>query len=419
MDFAESLTWLEGLRRKSGILPGTDRIRKVLSICGDPQEKLRVVHVAGTNGKGSVCAFLRAIALEAGYRVGVFSSPEPISVLQTITIDGAAIPSEAFAALCSEVRFVCEQNQIVLSEFEVITVISLLCFYRERCDLTIIECGMGGAEDATNVFSSPLCCVLTAVSLDHTAFLGQTLAEIARNKCGIIKNGSHVVTVQNQEEDVLEEIFSSAAEKGATVHFPSGNATICESNLNGTVFVLNEKRYHISLSGAFQVHNAQAALEIVRVLSEKGFNFTGEDVQNGLDTAAIPCRQEVICRDPLCILDGAHNVQGIKALAETVRFIAEKRPVIGLFGMLRDKDCAACAAILAPLFEQVVCCAPENPRALPADELAQLFEQNGTPAASFSSLKEALCKAKELATNKPLVVGGSFYLSYPVRELIK
>lgn len=418
MDVHQSLIWLAELQERVGILPGTERVRQALALWKHPQDRLRTVHVAGTNGKGSVCAMLQGVAVAAGYRVGVFSTPAPLSVLDTVTVNGTAIPEEAFAALCTEIRSLCEEHAIPLSEFEVNTVLAFLWFERQHCDLAIIECGMGGAEDATNVMVAPLVCVLTAVSLDHTAFLGNSVAEITRQKCGILRSGTPVVTVPEQDEEALEALFACGAERGVTVHLPGGVPAVIRSDLNGTAFRIGEKEYRLAMPGTFQVGNARAVLEVIRLLGEKGFHFTDENIFEGFRKASLPCRQEVVRTDPLRVIDGAHNRQGIAALVDTLQKESGSKPLIGLFGMLRDKDCSACVSLLAPLFREIVCCTPQNPRALPAEELAELFRKQGVSAVAIENPAEALCKAESLAGENPLIVGGSFYVAFPIRKIL-
>lgn len=418
MTYAECLDWLSSLHKR-GMCFGLDRIKTVLSHLGSPQERLSVVHIAGTNGKGSVSAMVQNIATAAGYRTGLFSSPTPLSVLDSVTVDGVSISPADFAALCTEVKKQCEALSIFLSEFEVNTLIALLYFSQKQCTLAVIECGMGGEQDATNVFSRPTVCALTAVSLDHTAFLGDTLAAITKQKCGIVKAGCTIVTDPSQDEDVLATVFEDAAEKGAFVRLPSDNTTLLSQRPDGIDFIYNGVTYATAMTGDFQMKNARLALEIISVLSEKGFYFTEKHRQNGLLAAKLPCRQEYIESVPPVLLDAAHNEQGIAALSETLKILFPNTALVGLFGMLKDKDTAACVAHLAPLFQTVICCTPQNERAMSALELAAQFAAHGVAAQAIDDPVEALCKAKQLVEKTPLIVGGSFYVAFPVREKLK
>lgn len=417
MDEKETLAWLLQCRRAVGMRPGTEAIRRALALWDNPQNRLRAVHVAGTNGKGSVSTMLRCVLSAAGYRTGQFISPAPDSVCDTVTLDGRPIPPAAFAALATEIRAACEAAGLTLSEFEIHTVLMFLYLSRERCDVAVIECGMGGGQDATNVMAHPLACVFTAISRDHTAFLGNTLSAITRQKAGILRQGCDAVTVPDQPEEVLETLFACAAEAGATLHLPGGEPRIEALTLTQTRFSLHGTGYTLSLPGRHQISNAQAVLETLRVLEKKGFCFSKEAIARGLSAAVLPCRQEVVSQTPLRLLDGAHNPQGVSALADTLRTHGLTACTL-LFGMLRDKETAACVAEIAPCCRQVVCVAPENGRALPAPELAALFEKAGVPASTAGDLPTALRTAETLAGDGPLVIGGSFYVTYPLRRLL-
>lgn len=417
MNEQETLAFLRDRHRTVGMRLGTENVRRALALWNNPQDRLRAVHVAGTNGKGSVSTLLRGALSAAGFCTGQFLSPAPTGVYDTITLDGRPIPPAVFAALVSEICTVCEEAGLTLSEFEIQTVLMFLYLTRERCDIAVIECGMGGKDDATNVMAKPLLCVFTAISRDHTAFLGDTPAAIARQKAGILRPGCDAVSVPDQPDEVLTVLFEEAAAVGATLHLPGGLPQEVTLTLTETRFSLAGTDYILSLPGRHQIANAQAALLALQVLAKKGFVVPPAAIHRGFTTASLPCRQEVLSRSPLRLLDGAHNPQGVAALADTLRTQGLTDGTL-LFGMLRDKDTAASVAQIAPCCRQVVCVAPENERALSAAALAAQFEAAGTPAVTAADLPKALCTALTLAGDGPLVIGGSFYVAGPLRRLL-
>ncbi len=422
MTFEQATAYCEELRA-GGIRPGLDRLLEALHAAGDPQRRLRVVHVAGTNGKGSVTRMIQCILSAAGYRVGAFSSPAVTDICDTFTIDGQGISHERFASLITQWR---ERQEALaperqLTEFELLTAAAFTLFAEERVDVCVLECGMGGAADATNVCFPPVAAVFTPIALDHGAFLGETVEEIARQKSGIIKAPCAVVSSPAQAEDALAVLYEAAAAGGVTVYMPCrGAAVALPSAVGETRFSLDGTEYTLPLGGAFQIDNALTAIETVRVLAQRGFVVESEAICRGLAAAVLPCRQEVVCSSPLIILDGAHNPHGVANVAAELAQVTAQcgvKPTL-LFGMLRDKDTATCAALLAPHAARVVCCTPPSERALAAGELAAQFVAAGVRDVYVAdSMEQAWQKAREAAGETPLFVGGSFYTAAAIRPL--
>ena len=415
MTFEEALRYYEELQG-GGIRLGLARMERAMELAGNTHRRLRVVHIAGTNGKGSTARMIQSMLTAAGWRVGLFSSPAVTGVCDTMTVDGVPIPAETFAALTATWR---DRQPLMgdcgtLSEFEMLTALALEWFYSERVDICVLECGLVGQEYATNVCTPPLAAVLTPIALDHTAFLGDTVEAIAAVKCGIIKAPCQVITSPAQSPEALAVIYEQVAQKGLTVRQPArGAATLLSQRAGEITFAFAGEAYTVPLGGAFQVDNALMALETVEALSNL-FPVDTAAKKQGLAAATLPCRQEVVSRTPLRLIDGAHNPHGIAALAEALQ--GEAKPLTLLFGMLRDKDTAACAALLAPLAARVVCCTPPSPRALPATELAAQFYTAGVAEVhAVDNPTEALALAQQLAGDNPLVVGGSFYTAAAVR----
>lgn len=422
MTYEEALTYCETLRA-GGMRLGLERLRHALAVAGDPHRRLRVVHVAGTNGKGSVSRMIQCILTAAGYRVGLYSSPAVTGVCDTVTLDGEGISRERFAALVTRWAAIQEtlEEAEKLTEFELLTAAALTCFADERVDVCVLECGMGGREDATNVCPPPLAAVFTPIAMDHAAFFGDTVEAIAREKSGIIKAPCAVVTSPAQAVDALAVLYETAAEQGLSVYMPNASAaTVLDSRVGETVFSLDGTTYTVPLGGAFQVENALTALETVRVLGVRGFTVDEAACRAGLAAATLPCRQEVICRAPLIVLDGAHNPHGVTGVVQLLQKMSGTdgtRPTL-LYGMLRDKDTAACVSLLAPHATQVVCCTPPSERALSATALAAQFTAAGADKVyAVPSPTEAWELARRLAGETPLLVGGSFYTAAAIRPL--
>lgn len=397
MTAQQALHYIHGLHSR-GIRPGLERMHTALAAVGHPERRLRVVHIAGTNGKGSTAEMLRCVLTAGGYRVGAYTSPTVTTLQDTITINGQPISDRELAVLTD--RLIATGAE--LTEFEFVTVLALLWFAEQQVDFAVVECGLGGREDATNVFPAPLCAVFTPISLDHTKLLGDSVAAIATQKAGIIKPSCAVVCSPEQPPEALAAIQAEATKYGLTVRRPSH---ACKVPL-------------LAMHGEHQQQNARTVCEIAAVLRERGYTLPEQAVTTGLAAAALPCRQELVTGTPPILLDGAHNPDGIAALVSTVREQWPDTPVILLTGMLADKNVIACAELLAPIAVKVICCTPNHPdRAMSATELATHYPG----AIACADVSTALEKAKQLSINKnlPLVVAGSFYLAAEVRRLLR
>ena len=419
MTYGEARAFLAGCR-PGEIKPGLERMQKVLKLSGQTLDRQAYIHVAGTNGKGSTAAMIAGILTAAGKRVGLYSSPAVTGLRDTITIDGQPIGEERFAGLVQRLsRWQTEMGEAgPLSEFELVTALALLYFAEEQTDFTVLECGMGGRDDATNVIPPPRAAVITPVALDHTAWLGETLEEIAANKSAIIKHPCTAVTCPSQPEEALAALMERTAAEGVRLLIPRmETAELLEEGPEGSTFVYDGCRIALPLLGDRQRENAVTAVEAARVCLP---GLSSRDIEQGLASVRMPCRQELIRREPPLLLDGAHNPHGVGALAETVQSLWGKGRITLLIGMLADKETARCAALLAPLCRRAVCCTPRGPRpALPAEELKRQLERGGcreTYAAEDPAL--ALELAFRLAGKKPVVVAGSFYLGAELRPLL-
>lgn len=400
--------------------PGLERIRALLRALGDPQRGMKFVHVAGTNGKGSTCAMLASILEATGYRVGLNTSPYLEDFRERIQINGQMIPEDALAALTEEIRPAAEAMEDHPTEFELITAIALLYFRREQCDIAVLEVGLGGALDASNVIDTPEAAVLAAMGMDHAAVLGSTLTEVARAKAGIIKPGGTVVSLGGCPE--ADAVFRRVCREQGAFLTEADPSRLGESRvtLTGTDFALAPYgAVHLGLIGAYQLRNALLAVTAAESLEAKGWRIDAKAIGTGLARARWPGRMELIRpADPVVLLEGAHNPQGAAAAAETLRLLFPDRKIVLLLGMLADKDVAGVLDALVPLAEAVVTVTPPSPRALDAEALRQRLP-HGMPGCACVTVEEGVRIAAMAAGPGGAVCAlGSLYMSGDVRRAV-
>ena len=398
--------------------PGLYRIHQLLHALGDPQKELKFVHVAGTNGKGSTCAMLASVLQAAGYRVGLNTSPYIMTFHERIRVNGALISDEALAELTERIRPVAEAMEEHPTEFELITAIALLYFKEQQCDIVVLEVGLGGLLDASNVIDVPEVAVITAMGMDHVALLGPTLTDIAREKAGVIKAGGSVASYGGCPE-ADEVFFHRCVEVGA--HLTEADFSALghvELGLDGARFSFGTRKdLSIPLVGAYQVRNAALAITALEILREKGWNISEEVLRTGLAQVRWPGRFEVLGQNPLFLLDGAHNAHGIRAAAESLRTLVPQQPVTLVLGILADKDVEEMLDLLAPLAREAYVIRPDSPRALSAETLCELLRQRGVTAAASECVETAVQEAVAAAGTDGVVCAlGSLYLSGAVRR---
>ena len=402
--------------------PGLERISKLCSMLGDPQKGMRFIHVAGTNGKGSFCSMLDSVLRRAGYRVGLFTSPYIRFFNERICFDGRPIPDGDLAEVTSYVRTFADAMEEKPTEFELITAIGFEYFKRCGCDVVILEAGMGGRLDSTNVIESPLLSVITGIALDHTSFLGDTVEKIAYEKAGIIKNGVPVLFGGNNAE-ALEVIGRVASEKGSALYV-TDRSLIANVNatLDGTEFDFGDRSgVRISLLGLYQPLNAANVLTAIDVLRSVGLEVPENAVCEGLAAAKWSARFELIGRDPTVIYDGAHNPEGISAAVRSIKNYFPNCKVYVLSGVMKDKDYGCIAADLAKVASRAFTVTPDNPRALDSAEYAKVLSSCGIDATSFESLGEALEAAVNAAREDgvPLICLGSLYMYSELMDIFE
>lgn len=409
---------------------GLGRTYELLSKVGDPQKQLKFVHVAGTNGKGSTCAMLESILRTAGYRTGMYPSPYIEEFTERIQVNGIPITEDALCELTEVVKEAAETMEDHPSQFEIITAIGMLYFARMKCDIVVLEVGLGGMYDSTNVIDDPEVCVITNIGYDHTEYLGETLAEITSAKAGIIKPGADVVAYPNVPE-VMDVISGVCEEKGCKLTVADFDrikilgANLTAQHLNwfskseGGSGTENDKEadcldLYLPLIGEYQVRNAAVVLTATEVLRERGWKITDESIILGMAAVEWPARFEVLGTEPVFILDGGHNLQCAEAVAKSIRKYLPEGGLTLLIGMLSDKDYMAVLKTLLPFAAKCRCVTPDSPRALPGDELAGIVLSKSVPAVSYDSVAEAVADC--LKEPAPVLAFGSLYMAGEVRK---
>jgi dihydrofolate synthase/folylpolyglutamate synthase len=402
MDYAAARVALERLPRFE-VKPGLERIGHLLEALGHPERAYPAIHVAGTNGKGSVVAMLDAILRSAGYRVGRFTSPEVLDFRDRIAVDGEWLNEAAWASGVERLLPVMEGMSDCPAQFEAVTALALDAFDRAGVDVAVVEVGLGGRFDATNLVR-PILSILTNVAFDHTAILGAEIERIAWEKAGIAREGVPMVT-GSLTEVVRRIVEGECADVGAEVHDATGIPMTSEGTEEGRALYRVERpglpdRVELALLGGYQRENLAIALRSVEILCEQGMTLSSEAILDGLCSVSWPGRFEVVRRLPTVILEGAHNVAGAEALAWDVeRFVPDRRRRRLLFGAFADKDVAGMLAALGPAFPHLALTASANPRALPVDALAALADELRLPHACYDSVASAL--GSELDSGTP------------------
>lgn len=415
MNYQQAMEYISNLELNKGSVLGLEPIRNLLKRLGNPQDELSVIHIAGTNGKGSTQAFLLGVLKEAGYQVGSYISPTIFQYRERIQIGGTYISEEEISALFTRIVPIVEDMKAngegSPTAFEIETAISFLYFKEKKVDFVLLETGLGGREDATNVVLKPICSVITNVSMDHIGILGNTLEEIAREKAGIIKEGCPIILGIN-EERVVKVVSQVAKEKQAPLYFVKKELlTLKQSGI--TKQTLSYKEYEeidISLGGNYQIDNAATALEVLSYLKTR-YPITEPNIRAGMSKTKWQGRFEVIKERPLVIRDGAHNEAAARALEESIKEHFTNKKITYIMGMLRDKEFEKVIAITAPYASRIYTISTQGKRGLEAKVLAKEAKQyceNVIPLASpKKALEEAIhsCEPEEV-----IIIFGS--LSY-------
>lgn len=401
---------------------GLERITKLLEMLGNPQNKVKIIHIAGTNGKGSFGAMLSSILKSAGYLTGGFSSPAITEVTDSFRINGNEISREELGNLICSISPLCESLYDKPTEFEILTAAAYKLFAEKNCDIALVECGMGGDLDSTNALNSPLLSVITNVQKDHCGFLGNTIEEIASHKAGIIKQGRPVF-FGGDSDNIPQPILNAAKEKSAALFTKSWsdiktNFPEPVYNLYGISFNYKGMAIKLPLLGTYQLENAVNVLNCVEILRNEGLKIPYQAVKEGISKAKWHGRFELLRKNPAVIFDGSHNPDGIRCAAESIPLYFQNSKIALLIGVMADKEYDLYAEMLGDLTDRVFTVTPDNPRSLDSNILADSFSKKGIRAVPFSSLDDGVRSAYEYAASRriPLIALGSLYM---YREFIE
>ena len=410
LDYIHSVCW-------KGSVPGLSRTQELLRRMGDPHKKLKFVHIAGTNGKGSTASMLSSVFRKAGYKTGLYTSPYIIKFNERMQIGGEMIPDEELCAITEMVRPLADTMEDRPTEFELVTCIAMEYFARNNCDIVILEVGMGGEFDSTNVIDCPEASVIVNIGLDHTGVLGETVEEIAHAKAGIIKGGD---TVMYRSSPSVEAVFAAKCEEVGSKLHPADFESIRlhDQGFWGQIFdCKGREKLELPLLGEHQRKNTAVVLETLDVLKTKGWNISEENIRDGLKTVSWPGRFELLRREPVFFADGGHNPQCMESLAENIRSYLPGRGLTALVGVMADKDYMDMFSMVAPYITRFVTVTPDNPRALPAADLATALGVFGKPVTVCETVEEGVRTAIAQTSQEEAVVAfGSLYMLGTIRE---
>lgn len=428
MNYREAIEYIHGTK-KFGSKLGLDNIRELLRLLGNPHNDLKFIHVAGTNGKGSTSSFIASILIEGGYKVGLFTSPYLEVFNERMRINNQDISDESLAKITLTVKEkvdeMLERGIAHPTEFEIVTAIAMQYYKEENVDFVVLEVGLGGRYDSTNVIENSVASVITTISMDHTDILGDTIGKIAYEKAGIIKDNGFVISYP-QENDAQEIIAKVAKEKNARLEFvPTDNIEVKETTEFGSKFSFEYKNtkmsdLEIGLIGQHQTQNAATALTTILSLREEGYiSISDEAIRKGLKETKWSGRLEVIRRNPTFLIDGAHNIQGIQALKKTINSVFNYDKLILGVAILADKDVEHMIEELVPIADKIVVTEANIFRALKAEELAAKIEKYNNNIIIESNIEKAVQKTFEIANENDLIVfSGSLYLIGDVRTIV-
>lgn len=415
MTYEQSLEYIHSLNR-FGINPGLERIEALCAAVGNPEKKLKFIHIAGTNGKGSTSTMVARAMQASGKKTGLFTSPFVTDFRERICINSEMVDKSLFASVVTELEPIVSSladKNMQPTEFEVITAAAFMIFERSGCDICVLEVGLGGRLDSTNVIPTPLVSAIVSISLDHTAILGDTVEQIASEKCGIIKEGGKTVCYPLQQASVLDIIRNTCAVKCNSFTLPDVTAVKNIVNrIDGVSFEYQGEEYKLSMSGEYQVYNALTAIEICRIAG-----VDEESIKIGVESAKVAARMEVISASPLVLLDGGHNDDGGKVVATSISTLQAEKRIIAVVGMMADKNVDAYLSYVAPLCSKIITCSvADNPRTMNADDLCALASRYCDNCVAISNAVEAVDTAlSEIDGYDCMLVCGSLYLAGEVR----
>lgn len=423
MTYEQALQYVNSLS-KFGIEPGLSRIKKLLDILGNPQNDLKFIHVAGTNGKGSTCAYISSILSCSGFKTGLFISPFIIDFRERMQINKQMIPKKDLIELINYIiPFVnnMADNGEFITEFELITAIAFLWFKKEKCDIVVLEVGLGGRLDATNVINNALVSVITSISFDHINILGKSIKEIAGEKAGILKPRGTLVLYPHQSPETFDVIKTKVKKLENKLVIPDINKIkVVSTSLLGTNFIYDNQSFYIKLLGDYQVNNAVTAITVINELIKLGYDISFDNLKLGLSQTDFPSRFEIISRKPLVILDGTHNKGGAIALSNTISQYLNGMKIKAIVGMLKDKDVNAVINILSKHISSFILTQPNNTRAMSKYDLQKIVMKVCSDCVVAEDDIDAVkLSFEQMDENTVILVFGSLYLSSQLRPILK
>ncbi len=420
INFDEAMSFINSFDRLGKPVSDLNRMTALLSLLGNPHKHLKFIHIAGTNGKGSVAQMCSEILIDAGYRVGLFTSPYIIDYTDRIKVGNNNIPEKSLCEIVEQVKKVTDSVEYreSFSQFEITNAIAFLYYRKIHCDIVVLEVGIGGRLDSTNVITAPLVSIITSISYDHTAILGETLKDIAFHKAGIIKKGCPCVLSVNNPQEVVEVIQKEALHKISMLMIPDNKKLrVIHSGIMGSDIFYDGKPYRIKMSGEHQIINALSVIEAMNILIKKGMCISYRNIFNGIKSAVVPARAEVLSTEPIIILDGAHNQAGMSSLGSILSKI-DCTPKIAVIGMVRDKNARESIKQILPYISEFICVDGFAANAVPAGELADIIKSLGKNAFEVYDIDYAISEAKEIINDAGLlVICGSLYLASTARKI--
>ena len=417
MNATEAIEYIHSVCWK-GSVPGLGRTQALLEKMGNPEKKLKFVHIAGTNGKGSTAAMTASILRKAGYRTGLYTSPYIYCFHERMQVDGMEITDEELTAVTEYVKPLAQSLKETPTEFELVCCIAFEYFVRKGCDIVVLEVGMGGAFDATNVIETPEVAVITNIGLDHTEVLGDTLEKIAETKSGIFKDNGHAVVYRGTPS--VEAVFERVCveRNTALVKADFASLKLKKHALDGQIFDCGARKdLVLPLLGDHQLHNASVVLSVVDTLKQIGWKISEQNIRDGLRDVQWPGRFDIVSRSPLFIIDGGHNPQCIEALVKNIEDYLKDRKVIAITGVLADKDYADMYVPVMPYVHKFVCITPPNPRKLEAMELAKYLREKGADAVGSDTIENGVKLAlREAGADGVILCFGSLYSIGSIRD---
>ena len=422
MNCTQAVEYIHSLE-KFGIKPGLERIKALCELLGNPQDKLKVIHVAGTNGKGSTSTMISNILIQNGFNTGLYISPYVTDFRERIQLNGNMIEHSELAECVEKVKAAVDillEKGEQTTEFEALTATAFVYFEKKKCDYVVLEVGLGGRFDATNVIKAPFVSVIASISLDHTAILGDTVEKIAAEKCGIIKFGAETVVYPFQQSEAMKVIENTCNIRCNSLRIPDVNKLdIGDETIEGTKACYDGIEFLLPLAGKHMIYNAVTAIEAIRSLKRFGVDISDKTVASGIASSVMPARMELIRKKPVVILDGGHNEGCANALAEYIRKHLSGKRIIMVSSMMADKDYMSYMRIVAPFASVFVATKADVPRALASDELCEVAKGFCADCYSIADPLKAVQAAGNITEkDDAMIVCGSFYLAGEVRDCL-